>query len=75
MIINAFSRSNYGAEYQYIFAEQEYDDSSCHHCVHFFVRTVNIIEKKESKFKSHCLRRLNWGFNHGNVKKEDFKSI
>ena len=41
-------RSNYGGEYQFIFAER--DDSSCHHCVHFFVRTVNIIEKKESKF-------------------------
>jgi len=40
------SRSNYGGEYQFIFAER--DDSSCHHCVHFFVRTVNIIEKKES---------------------------
>ena len=43
-------RTNYGGEYQYIFAERRNDDDfSCHHCVHFFVRTVNIIEKKESK--------------------------
>ena len=42
-------RTNYGGEYQYIFAERRNDDYSCHHCVHFFVRTVNIIEKKESK--------------------------
>ena len=41
-------RQNYGGEYQFIFAERRNDDSSCHHCVHFFVRTVNIIEKKES---------------------------
>jgi len=41
-------RTNYGGEYQFIFAERRNDDSSCHHCVHVFVRTVNIIEKKES---------------------------
>jgi len=53
-------RSNYGAEYQYIFAEQEYDDSSCHHCVHFYVRTVNIIEKKESGCIQLPPNQRNW---------------
>ena len=33
---------------QFIFAERRGDDYSCHHCVHIYVRTVNIIEKKES---------------------------
>ena len=42
-------RTNYGGEYEYIFAERRNDDYSCHHCVHIYVRTVNIIEKKESK--------------------------
>ena len=33
---------------QFIFAERERDESSCHHCVSLFVRTTNIIEKMES---------------------------
>ena len=31
-------RTNYGGQYQYIFAERRNDDYSCHHCVHFYVR-------------------------------------
>jgi len=43
----AFREDNAG-NYQFIFAERERDESSCHHCVSLFVRTTNIIEKMES---------------------------
>ena len=54
--INADSMSGRGycvasnssaAEYNMVFKE---DTSSCYHCVKFYVRTVNILEKVECKF-------------------------
>ena len=62
-------RTNYGGEYQYIFAERRGDDYSCHHCVHFFVRTVNIIEKKESKYCCLIMFKLSYSY-HRKGKKE-----
>ena len=53
------SRTNYGGEYQYIFAESS-DPTSCHHCVQIFVRTVNIIEKKESGCIQQPRGSVNW---------------
>ena len=42
-------RTNDGGEYQFVFVERASDPSSCHYCVNLYIRTVNIIEKKESK--------------------------
>jgi len=41
-------RTNDGGEYQFVFVERASDPSSCHYCVNLYIRTVNIIEKKES---------------------------
>ena len=41
--------TDYAATYQFLFADNPQDRQSCHYCVTIYVRTVNIIEKRESK--------------------------
>jgi hypothetical protein len=40
--------TDYAATYQFLFADNPQDRQSCHYCVTIYVRTVNIIEKRES---------------------------
>ena len=40
--------TNHGGEYWFIFTEDARNPEACHHCVNLFVRTVNILEKRES---------------------------
>lgn len=40
--------TNHAGEYKFIFSDNPYDIGSCHRCVHIWVRTVNILEKRES---------------------------
>ncbi len=44
--------SDFGSTYTFLFSNNPKDQTSCYHCVRIYVRTVNIIEKKESKFRS-----------------------
>jgi len=41
-------KSDYASTYQFLFADNPQDRQSCHYCVTIYVRTVNIIEKRES---------------------------
>ena len=41
-------QTNHGGEYWFIFTEDPRNPEACHHCVNVFVRTVNILEKRES---------------------------
>ena len=41
-------QTNHGGEYWFIFTEDARNPEACHHCVNIFVRTVNILEKRES---------------------------
>ena len=66
---------DYGSNYTFLFGENPGKARTCYHCVLIFVRTVNIIEKKESKFKSHCLRKLMRGFNHGTADRMAHKFV
>jgi len=40
--------NDFGAEYKYLFSEDPTNEESCHYCVYIYVRTPNILEKKES---------------------------
>jgi len=40
--------TDYAATYQFLFADNPQDRQSCHYCVTIYVRTVNIIEKRET---------------------------
>ena len=41
--------TDFAGNYTFLFGENPSDQSKCYHCVRVFVRTVNIIEKLESK--------------------------
>lgn len=41
--------SDFAGNYTFLFGESPQDQTKCFHCVRIFVRTVNIIEKLESK--------------------------
>ena len=44
--------------FQFLFAQDPTNSRSCHYCVHVHVRTVNILEKRESKsYKKDKYRR------------------
>ena len=43
-------KPDFAGNYKFLFADNPLDRSSCHHCVTIFVRTVNIIEKRECKY-------------------------
>lgn len=42
--------TDYAGTYRFLFADNPQDRLSCHYCVTIYVRTVNIIEKRECKF-------------------------
>ena len=42
------SWTDYAAQYKYLFHENPDDRSPCYHCQQIFVRTVNILEMRES---------------------------
>ena len=44
--------TDYGGTYTFLFSQNPSDPGSCYHCVKIYVRTVNIIEKQESKYFS-----------------------
>ena len=50
-------KSDYASTYQFLFADNPQDRQSCHYCVTIYVRTVNIIEKRECKsfFLAICI--------------------
>ena len=41
--------TDFGANYTFLFGENPGQQRTCYHCVRIFIRTVNIIEKIESK--------------------------
>jgi hypothetical protein len=41
--------SDFAGNYTFLFGDSPQDQTKCFHCVRIFVRTVNIIEKIESK--------------------------
>ncbi len=41
--------TDFAGNYTFLFGENPRDAAACYHCVRIFVRTVNIIEKIESK--------------------------
>ena len=43
------SKTDFSSTYHFLFIENTSDRGTCYHCVKIFVRTVNIIEKIESK--------------------------
>ena len=43
--------------FQYLFSEDPTNEESCHYCVYIYVRTPNILEKKESKYNPSLEKR------------------
>ena len=41
--------TDFGGTYTFLFSQNPSDPGSCYHCVKIYTRTVNIIEKQESK--------------------------
>lgn len=41
--------TDYTGKYTFLFSENPKDRTLCYHCVRIYVRTVNILEKRESK--------------------------
>jgi hypothetical protein len=41
--------SDYAGTYTFVFGQNPKDQGACYYCVRIYVRTVNIIEKQESK--------------------------
>ena len=52
--------TDFSGTYTFLFAQNPQDRSSCYHCVRVFVRTVNIIEKRECRYNSLCKMWLPW---------------
>ena len=49
-----YTASRDKSSYTFLFGQNPEDRSSCYHCVQLFVRTVNILEKRECKY-SHTV--------------------
>ena len=55
-----YTASRDKSSYTFLFGQNPEDRSSCYHCVQLFVRTVNILEKRECKYShTHCEKTRN----------------
>ena len=50
-----YTASRDKSSYTFLFGQNPEDRSSCYHCVQLFVRTVNILEKRECKYSRHTM--------------------